>query len=148
MIACEHAGRKVRITAAKSQDGVVVFEDGRGRSQAVTIKGFGKTEVGLAFIPASHRWIPLSKKKLSEGEHRSPPEGYPKDKDSYAVPKYYLFPIDDEEHTRAAIGYFSKHDWKPDEHKEEAAKRILRAAKKFGIKVSDDSDVARAAHGG
>ena len=31
----------------------------------------------------------VRKRELSEGEHRSPPEGYPKDKSQYAVPEYY-----------------------------------------------------------
>ena len=84
---------------------------------------------------------------LSEGEHDSPPKWYPEDRSQYAVPEFYLFPIDTEEHVRAALGYFSKHPWKPKEHKKRAAQRILRAAKKFGIKVSEDSDVYRTAKG-
>lgn len=100
-----------------------------------------------AYLPNSVEFevFPLSK-KLEEGEHDSPPKGDPSDKEDYAVPEFYLFPINDEEHVRAAIGYFSKHPWKPEEHKEEAAKRILSAAKKFGIEVSEDSDVYKAAH--
>ncbi|MHB1644727.1 MAG: DUF6582 domain-containing protein [Acidithiobacillus sp.] len=88
---------------------------------------------------------PDLRKDLTTGEHKSPPKGYPKDKDKYAVPEFYLFPINNEEKTRAAIGYFSHHAWKPEEHKEEAARRILRAAKKFGIQVDKKSDVTRAA---
>lgn len=82
---------------------------------------------------------------VMKDEHKRPPKGYPKDKDQYAVPEFYLFPINNEEHTRAAIGYFSHHAWKPKEHKEEAARRIMRAAKKFGIQIDKDDDVARAA---
>jgi hypothetical protein len=91
---------------------------------------------------------PDLRKDLSTGEHNSPPDGYPKDRNQYAVPEFYLFPINNEEKTRAAIDYFSHHAWKPKEHKEEAARRILRSAKKFGIKVSKDSDVVRAAGAG
>ena len=90
----------------------------------------------------------VRKRELGQGEHRSPPEGYPKDQSQYAVPEYYMFPINNAERTRAAISYFPHHAWKPDEHKEEAAKRILRAAKKFGIDVSDASEVTEAAKGG
>lgn len=86
-------------------------------------------------------------KKLSEGEHDSPPEGYPKERSQYAVPEFYLFPID-REHIHAAISYFPKHQWTPKQHKEEAAKRILNAAKRFGIDVSKDSEVYRSAHKG
>lgn len=78
--------------------------------------------------------------------HKSPPKGYPKERSKYAVPEEYLFPINNAEHTRAAIGYFSSHEWKTSEHKGKAARRILAAARKFGIEVSKDSDVARAAH--
>lgn len=80
------------------------------------------------------------------GERKSPPEGYPKDRSEYAVPEEYEFPID-EEHIHPAIDYFSKHPFKSADQKRHAAKRILSAAKKHGVHVSDDSDVARAAHG-
>lgn len=96
-----------------------------------------------------HKFPSMEKaeEKLSEGQHRTPPKGYPTDKDQYAVPEFYLFPINNEEHTRAALGYFSHHKWKPEEHKKRAASKILRAAKKFGIDVDKDSDVYEAAHG-
>jgi hypothetical protein len=79
-------------------------------------------------------------------ERNKPPKGYPKDKSSYAVPDEYLFPIDDAKHTRAAISMFSKHKFKDEEQKRKAAKRILAAAKRFGIDVSETSDVYKAAH--
>lgn len=84
---------------------------------------------------------------LGEGEHATPPKGYPEDRSEYAVPEFYLFPIDTKEHVKAAIGYFSKHPWKPKEHKKRAAQRILRASEKFGITVAEDSEVYRAAKG-
>lgn len=83
-------------------------------------------------------------KKLKEGEHDSPPKGYPKDKDEYAGPGY-TFPVDTKEHTKAALALFSKHDWSATGGKKTAAKRILRAAKKFGIEVNKDDDVYKAA---
>lgn len=90
--------------------------------------------------------IPVEK-KLRQGDHASPPKGYPDSKDEYAVPEDYAFPINNEERTRAAISYFHKHSFDSPAQKRSAARRILRAAKKFGIDVSKDSDVARAAHG-
>ena len=119
---------------AKTSNGTVVEAVEAGKS---ILKCFADSE----FVKA----IPI-RKKLKEGEHHTPPKGYPESKREYAVPEYYMFPIDDEEHVRAALSYFSKHPWKPSEHKKEAAKRILSAAKKHGIHVSKDSDVYRAAH--
>ena len=85
-------------------------------------------------------------KALKQGEHDSPPKGYPKDKNEYAVPETYSFPID-RKRIHAAISYFPKHDWGETGHKRSAAKRIMAAALKFGVDVDKDSDVARAARG-
>jgi hypothetical protein len=89
----------------------------------------------------------IENSNLSLAEERnSPPKGYPKDKSQYAVPEEYLFPINDKEHTKAAISLFSKHKFKDEEQKRKAAKRILKAAKEFGIEVSKDTNVYKAAH--
>ncbi len=109
-------------------------------------KGLSSFDIQSPFINSvEYHTFPVSK-KLSEGEHQTPPKGYPEDKDDYAVPEFYLFPIDTEEHVRAALSYFDKHAWKPEEHKKKAAKRILEAAKKFKIDVSEDSNVYKEAH--
>jgi hypothetical protein len=86
----------------------------------------------------------IAKKKLGQGEHHTPPKGYPTDRSQYAVPEFYMFPID-RKHIHAAISYFPHHAWKPKENKARAARRILRAAKRFGVKVSPDSEVYQAA---
>ncbi len=117
-----------------SDDGAQVFKGG-----SAPVARFGNTQMQAG--PGGD----LRKKRLPEGEHATPPKGYPEERDQYAVPESYLFPINNAEHTRAAIGYFSHHAWKPQEHKKTAAARILRAAKKFGIHVGADSSVARAA---
>jgi len=87
-------------------------------------------------------------KKLKQGQHETPPKGKPKDRSQYAVPEHYEFPVNDAKHVRAALAYFDKHKWESPEVKRKAAKRILSAAKKFGVEVSEDSNVYRAAHGG
>jgi len=84
-------------------------------------------------------------KALKQGEHKTPPKGYPEKRKEYAVPSVYAFPIDDEEHVRAALSYFHKHRFDSNEQKKEAAKRIMSAAKKHGVDVSRDSDVAHSA---
>lgn len=54
-------------------------------------------------------------------------------------------PIHDEAHVKAAISRFGQTQFEDDDAKKTAAKKILKAAKKFDIEVSDDSDVAQAA---
>jgi hypothetical protein len=91
-------------------------------------------------------WCKLFVRAAEKADRKSPPKGYPEDRSEYAVPDEYEFPID-AKHIHGAIGYFSEHPFKSAEQKRSAAKRILHAAKKHGVDVSDDSDVARAAHG-
>ena len=76
-------------------------------------------------------------------------KGYPKNPKEYAdrgtTPESY--PIDTKEHVHAAISYFGGHGHKFGDSRKTVAERILRAAKKFGIHVSESSDVYKAAHG-
>lgn len=103
---------------------------------------------GVAYTPRFGNTQLMSGTVGDVRKHDSPPKGYPKDRNQYAVPETYDFPINDTAHTRAAITYFDKHPWKSREQKREAAKRILRAAKKFGIDVSDKDNVSLAAKAG
>jgi hypothetical protein len=54
-------------------------------------------------------------------------------------------PINDEAHVRNAIARFDQTDFESATAKGKAAKKILSAAKRHDIEVSDDSDVAKAA---
>jgi hypothetical protein len=54
-------------------------------------------------------------------------------------------PIHDESHVRNAISRFNQTDFQSDNARQEAAKKIVRAAKRHDIEVDDDSAVARAA---
>ena len=54
-------------------------------------------------------------------------------------------PIHDESHVRNAISRFGQTDFDSDARKRAAAQKILRAADRHGIDVSDDIDVRRAA---
>ena len=54
-------------------------------------------------------------------------------------------PINDESHVRNAISRFDQTDFESKTAKHSAATRILAAAKRHDIEVSDDSDVARTA---
>ena len=54
-------------------------------------------------------------------------------------------PINDEAHVRNAIARFDQTDFENAKAKHSAATRIMSAAKRHDIEVSDDSDVAKAA---
>jgi hypothetical protein len=56
-------------------------------------------------------------------------------------------PINDESHVRNAISRFDQTDFESGTAKSKAAKKIMTAAKRHDIEVSDDSDVAKAAKG-
>lgn len=73
--------------------------------------------------------------------HDSPPKGYPDNKSKYADPENYKYPVDTADRTRSAMSYFSQPKNQTGYSPEEVKKiwgRIVRAAKKFGIEVSDD----------
>ncbi|HEX6139014.1 MAG TPA: DUF6582 domain-containing protein [Candidatus Limnocylindria bacterium] len=55
-------------------------------------------------------------------------------------------PINDETHVRNAISRFGQTDFEDAGAKKDAAQKILRAARRHDIEVSDDADVMRAAH--
>ena len=54
-------------------------------------------------------------------------------------------PLNDESHVRNAISRFKQTDFDEPGAKRKAAKKIMAAARKHGIEVDKDDDVARAA---
>jgi hypothetical protein len=56
-------------------------------------------------------------------------------------------PIHDEEHVRNAIQRFGQTHFESQAAKHDAARKIVRAAKKYGVEVADDDVVSRAAQG-
>ncbi len=54
-------------------------------------------------------------------------------------------PIHDEAHVRNAIARFNQTDFESATAQEHARRRILSAAKRHGIEVSDDSNIAKPA---
>jgi ABC-type uncharacterized transport system ATPase subunit len=58
-----------------------------------------------------------------------------KDED-FALPEERKFPIHDKAHVQKAIQYFK---YIPEAKRKEAAKRIKKAADKFGVHISEDS---------
>jgi hypothetical protein len=54
-------------------------------------------------------------------------------------------PINDEAHVRNAIARFNQTDFDEPDEKHRAARKIMAAARKHGIDVASDDDVARAA---
>jgi hypothetical protein len=54
-------------------------------------------------------------------------------------------PINDEEHIRNAMARWNQTEFHSEAAGEEAAKKIIRAAKRHSIEVDNESEVARAA---
>ena len=80
----------------------------------------------------------VKKEKPDEekGAPKSPPKGYPESKTKYADPTNFKYPIDTEEHVRAALSYIGQaRNRKKYDEKELAyiEARIHAAAKKFKI---------------
>ena len=50
-------------------------------------------------------------------------------------------PLNDESHVRNAIARFNQTDFESETAKEDARKKILRAADRYGIEVDEDSSV-------
>lgn len=56
-------------------------------------------------------------------------------------------PINDETHVRNAIARFGQTDFDEPDSKQSAARKIMAAAKEYGIAVAASDDVAKAAKG-
>lgn len=78
-----------------------------------------------------------SEAKLDAEQRKSLPNS------SYGLPEERKFPLTDANHVRSAMRYFKSC---PPEKRKALAKRILSAAKKYGVDISEDSDVYKAAH--
>lgn len=73
--------------------------------------------------------------------HDSPPKGYPKDKSQYADPANFKYPIDTEEHVRAAWSYINQEKNQAGYSADELSyvkSRIKKAGKKLGIDFSTE----------
>ena len=120
-----------------------------GSMTAMTMTDFKKKvmESDGKLLKSSLFWDTVVKAHLKQGDHDSAPAGYPRDRNDYADPDHWAFPIQTEEHVHAALSYFDKHKWDTPADKKRAATRILTAAHKYGIQVSRTDEVYRAAHG-
>ncbi|MFL5680417.1 MAG: DUF6582 domain-containing protein [Chloroflexota bacterium] len=56
-------------------------------------------------------------------------------------------PINDESHVRNAAARFNQTDFESAAAKKRAAEKVMSAAKKHGVDIADDDDVAKAAKG-
>lgn len=54
-------------------------------------------------------------------------------------------PIHDEDHVRNAVQRFGQTDFESEQKKQQAAQKVLDAADDYGIEVSEDDDVVKAA---
>lgn len=85
---------------------------------------------------------PPKNKPLPRHAHRSPPEGYPKSKEDYAIPEEFKYPLKPKSRWYAALRYFSKPEnyryYTPEERKRIIRRIISYGKKHYGIEVSDD----------
>jgi len=114
---------------------------GVAKKSAVKESLYNSTKVKENVVEKALPEKPSEKKPLPTGASRTPPKGYPESRKEYAIPSEYKYPLDTEKHVRAAIAYFGKPEnhgqYSKDEQKSIAGKMIL-AAKKYGIEVSDE----------
>ena len=158
------------VEASRSLNGTIILSTNVGKPSLITLKynktttdpiyrtfhlPIGKSQITVTDVPTNAQctfsvW-PMNP-ELAEALYKaikprkSPPKGYPENRSQYAIPDEYRFPMD-EKHIRAALSYFDKHKYKSPAQRRSAARKMLRAAKKFGINVSEDSKVYSAAHG-
>ena len=87
------------------------------------------------------------------GGSKTPPEGYPKDRDAYLDPDNYKYPIDTEKRVRAAITYLSRERPNgPGKYTRNDLvwmwERLRRAAEGYNIEVAESTGVKTQAHAG
>lgn len=87
----------------------------------------------------------LLKTKLEDTAHKTPPKEYREEgateRSDYADSKNYKYPLHTEANVRAALSYFAKpknHNMYSPEERKKIARKILSAARKYKIEVSDD----------
>lgn len=80
--------------------------------------------------------VPPIEDELPPGAHRTPPAGYPTDRNQYAIPKWYALPVDTPEHARDAASRFPQMDIYNDLSAQDRRliwRRIVEAERRFGI---------------
>ncbi|KKL22965.1 hypothetical protein LCGC14_2430140, partial [marine sediment metagenome] len=84
--------------------------------------------------------------KAADVEHETPPKAHKEtgatEKKDYADPSRYKYPVHTEKNTRAALAYFSQPKNRSGYSSEEVkkvARKIITAAKKFGIDVDENT---------
>lgn len=150
LVAKWHEGR-LDVTVMKSKPGFLVVE---GQVDRRLVKVDAPTVVNLrSVIPPKGVWwlegelAAAKADKLPSGEHGSKPKEYSDVPDSEFAGPGYTFPVNTEARVHSALAYFTKHPWGSSAEKKRAARKILSAAKKFGVAVDKDDNVYQAAHG-
>ena len=81
--------------------------------------------------------------KEQETGHKSAPKGYPIKPNMYADPKNFKYPIDTEEHARAAWSYIhqsrNRKGYSANELKS-MENRIRKALEKYGVDIEEEKD--------
>jgi uncharacterized protein DUF6582 len=84
-------------------------------------------------VHALRRWKEDSIAELSEAQRDR------LDEDQFAFPKERKEPLNNASHVRNAIARFNQVEGVSDHERDEAWKRIKRAAKKYGVEVNEKS---------
>lgn len=127
---------------AKAQNKNVFYESfalGHELSGDVEVLNDLESYADIAIMPE------MKMAKSVKNIHETPPKKYKEEGASehsdYADSKNYKYPINNEKHVRAAISYFGKpknHNEYSKEEREKIARKIIHAANKHGIEVSDE----------
>ena len=83
--------------------------------------------------------------EADKAERKSPPKGYPSDPSQYLDPQGWKYPVDTEEHVRAALSYLSQES-NASKYSDSQLKtmwsKLKAAANKFGITVGESTGKA------
>lgn len=110
------------------------FGDKKRKERAKNRKVIGSKE---EFNPDTGVFERSIEKKLTTKDRKK------MDTKEFGIPELKKYPLNDVAHVKSAISYFNK---APAKYKHSLALKILRAAKKYGVKVSKDSDVYKEAY--
>ena len=103
---------------------------------------------GIAALYAAVGGIHADETEKAVDGNTAPRKGYPKKQGDYADKDQYKYPIETESHVKAALSYFGNPDNRKmysEDKQREIARRILSAAKRFGIDIDEQSEVGKLA---
>lgn len=86
--------------------------------------------------------------RLLRNANATPPKGYPKDRNKYAIPSEYKYPLDTTARIKSAMAYWANSRQRKGYTKDEVqsvARRIINAARKKKIAITKGSQLWKVA---